>query len=1013
FENMQVGLEGADNQIRIYFEKPHFNTEDGTGYVKRTLKVDQTVHYEIGLKEDPLVRSSFPADGATGIRTNGNQAGIFVQFHTTMNTSSVNADTVFIEKVGGARVELDYSWSSGNQLVNLIPISDLEYNTSYRLTVLPRVLDTNDNVSLWRTFTTTFTTWEMPPVVSGTVLIDGTTEPAPEGTTIRIDNTPMDLVNGHFSVEVREEYDHTITVWGPTVGNVDEYLYYGERTEPYVFNLQRGEEHIVEGLVVYKHETRSVILTAQNEEGTPMGGVNITQFITGEFLETDEYGNAQFDDIRLDLSTPFKAAFPNYYDSSFSIYPGTEDPTRKNVTMLEKPLPVEIIAISADIYIPLENEVIIGVDDYFRLDFENDMNIETMSPDNIKILGPDSVQVPIDIFNMTENLKKWRLTPRTDLSYNSRYTFFISEQVADKAGNNPLWRDLSIVFNTESLPSAAVNGRVTINDKGVEGVRIEVYFEETLLDSGYTEANGAYLLDIDMNLPELFPVTVVANGTDIGLSTKSLGQRTLKAGFAIEDTDFELLRLPDWITVIYPKDPTGRMIVSGSITVRFKEELQHSDPVSFLDNFTLGSPPVTLTVEVSEDGRSVIPRPEAPLAHDMNYVLSISNFADGEFHREMTTVSGSKALIRGEVIEIMTEFKPIEVLLTNPTKEEIDSDNVSVDTLIYIYFTNYTVNRTRVESNIEFVRADTNAPVGNLTFNWATTGRGVGIDHDDLEPMTEYMLALPDGEYGTNGARMRSPFLVYFTTETKTIIIYPIDDFPGKQQDPGLITVSAANPLGRPIRISVSIRPASDPAAQYKEISNFTLAALEERQVQLDFTDKEKGEYQVLIRLFDGVTGVQFYEYTRTIFIGEEDNGKDGLNWVIIIVVVAVVIIIMILGIFLYMQSRKSDIEEELKEEFECPVCHNLVSSDDSVCPHCGAEFEEEAYKCPKCGNMLDPDDDACPECGYDFSDQDKMELEEEDGDISDQYEEEDDMELDEDEEFEEMEEEEEDEEKE
>ncbi|MGA1820197.1 MAG: Ig-like domain-containing protein [Thermoplasmatota archaeon] len=1016
FQKMQMGLEGIDNSIQIFFDKPHFNTGDGSGFVRRVLKEGQTVHYDIDLTEDPLVRSFFPADGSTRINTKMDQVGLFVQFHSAMNITSVNSNTLFLEKVGGSRVALDYSWSSGNQWVTLTPQADLEYNTSYRLTVLPRVQDSTEAEPLWRTFTTTFTTWKKPPVVSGTVLINGTTDPAPEGTTIQMDGLEFDLVDGYFTMEVREDYEHSVTVWGPTVGDVDEYLYYGDRTEPYRFTISRGDELTITGLVVYPHSTRSVIINVANEDGQPMKDVNLLQFITGENKATDETGQVQFDDIRVDLATPFKATFPNYYDMSFSVYPGSGNPTIKNITLLEKPLPVEILAIG-EVYIPLEDDVIIGVDNYIRLDFPNNMETETMSTDNIKILGPGGSEVQIDIYNETGTFKKWRVVPRADLAYNARYTLLVTESVAEVGGNNPFWRDLRIVFNTEKLPSAAINGRVSINEKGVEGVRIEVYYEDTLLRSGLTEVNGAYLLDVDMNQLQLFPVTVVANGSEIGLSTKSLGQRTLKAGYAINNTDFNLERLEDWFTVVYPKDEMGRMVVDGSITIRFGQELDRSDMVSFMDNFTLGSPSKELDIMVSEDGKTVTLTPTEDLDYDQSYILARSNFADGEFHRELLTIEGKKALIRGEVMEVLTELKPIEVILTTPDQSDIANDTVPLDDQIYLYFTNYMVDRETVESNFQLVNADTDTPVGNLSFNWATTGRSVGIDHDTFDPITEYMILLPEGVYGTNGARIRTPFLVYFTTiavEDKTF--FPIDNFPTTEQSPGLITVTAENTKGRPIRISVAIRSTINPSAEYEEILNFTLGPLETKQVQLDFTGREKGEYQVLITVYDGVKGARLNSYTRNIFLGEPGKSDENPPWLIIIIVVAVIAIVIILGIFLYMQSKKTDIEEELKEEFECPECHNLVGSDDTVCPHCGAEFEEEAYKCPKCGNMLDPDDEECSECGYDFSDQDKMELEEdEDGDISEMYEEED-MELDEEEdegeeEFEELDEEEEEEE--
>ncbi|MGA1872788.1 MAG: Ig-like domain-containing protein, partial [Thermoplasmatota archaeon] len=917
------------------------------------------------------------------------------------------------------KIDLDYSWTSGNQWVNLVPQENLEYNSTYRLSVLPRVLDQTDMEPLWRTFSSTFTTWEKPPVVTGTVLINGTTDPAPFGTSVKVDNLPVELAGGYFSVEVKEDIQHSITVWGPEVGGEEEYLYYGDRSDPYTFTVGRGDVHVATGLVVYEHPTRTVVLNVMNEQGQPLEGVNITQMITDEFEFTDEFGQAQFENIRLDQPTPFNATYPNYYAISFPLQSGNENPTMKNVTLLEKPLPIEIIAIG-EVYIPLENNVIIGVDNYIRLDFQKDMDGDTMTSDNIKIMGPGNVEVPIDIFNETTSYKKWRVVPRSDLSYNTEYKLMISESIAEAGGNNPFWRDLTITFSTESLPDAAINGRVTINEKGVEGVKIEVYHEDQLLDFGYSESNGAYLIDIKMNSLQLFPIKVIANGSEIGLTTSVLDQRTLKAGFAINNTDFELERLSDWITVIYPKDGMGRMLVDGAITIRFGEELERSDLASFLENFTLGSPPKDLDVQVSEDGKTVTLKPVDPLDYDANYILSISNFPDGEFSRELMTTSGNKALIRGETMEILTELKPIEVILTQPDQEDIDDGKVELDVQIYLYFTNYTVDRDLVESNLQIVNVDTDKPVGNLSFNWATTGRSVGIEHDEFDSLTEYMILLPDGAYGTNGASVRTPFLAYFTTMLiRDPTLMPIDNFPTEEQEPGLITVTATNPLFKGIRIAVQIRHTSDPGEEYDEISNFTLAALEERQVQLDFTDRDKGEYQVLIKVFDGVKGVELNSYTRNVFIGEEDSSSSTVSPIIIIIIVAVILIVVILGIFLYMQSKKSDIEEELKEEFECPECHNLVGSDDTVCPHCGAEFEEEAYKCPKCGNMLDPDDEECSECGYDFSDQDKMELEE-DEDTSDMYEEGDmeldeeddeDMELDEEDdedEFEEMEEEEE-----
>ena len=40
-------------------------------------------------------------------------------------------------------------------------------------------------------------------------------------------------------------------------------------------------------------------------------------------------------------------------------------------------------------------------------------------------------------------------------------------------------------------------------------------------------------------------------------------------------------------------------------------------------------------------------------------------------------------------------------------------------------------------------------------------------------------------------------------------------------------------------------------------------------------------------------------------------------------------------------QDVRNEIRGEEKLEFACPICETIVSMDDSICPHCGSQFEE------------------------------------------------------------------------
>jgi DNA-directed RNA polymerase subunit RPC12/RpoP len=81
-----------------------------------------------------------------------------------------------------------------------------------------------------------------------------------------------------------------------------------------------------------------------------------------------------------------------------------------------------------------------------------------------------------------------------------------------------------------------------------------------------------------------------------------------------------------------------------------------------------------------------------------------------------------------------------------------------------------------------------------------------------------------------------------------------------------------------------------------------------------------------------------------------------------------------------------SFLSEEDGGEFECPDCGTPLAETVTVCPKCGAEFEdedegeeegEEGFECPDCGAVMGADDTVCPNCGAEFE-ADEYEEEEE-----------------------------------
>ncbi|MCU0798372.1 MAG: Ig-like domain-containing protein [Candidatus Thermoplasmatota archaeon] len=1025
FKNMQLGRD-QNNLMKVRFIKEHFNTADETGVGYFPLRRTVQSNYQITLVEDPLVSQYSPSNGAIDVETNKTKvkSSLFVRFFDNMDRSSVNQDTVYLKKVGGAKVPVTYEWDVTDQYVNLQPASDLEFNTQYTMVVTPRVHNVTGVESLWRTFTTTFTTHKRPAIIRGTIFIKGTTDPAPEGSMVRLGgNPPILLVNGAFNLSnvLPTTGGHNVTALGPTIGDEQQYLYFGNWKAGITVN--RGDIVDLTGLYVEKRPTRTVIFKISDEAGKMLEGVDITHAITNEVVTTDASGVAILENVLKERTTRFRLSLEHFYVlTSYPVPAGWENTAVVNITLIENEFPVIIKAWtdSAQELVPTERNII-SAEAYFRLEFDDagnkiNMDPQTMTTDNLRLLRDDKTAITIDIEHEAGDMSTWTITPRIELSYSTNYTLVIKEGVADQFGNNPFWRDYTVQLRTEGLDPASINGKVTIRERGVEGIPVRAYQGDMLLRSTTSGPNGFYILDIGLTQREILNVRVEVDGATYGLTASNITGLVLRAGGSVNNTDFELIRVPGWMTVFYPKDHLGLMELGATITLGFNDPLQSSDIGTFSQNFTIRG--VTdIGISLSTDKRSVIIDPTHDLEYDRTYELSVSFYPDGEAQRELKFASGLPALLGGEKLLINTTLKPIDVLVSKPSKDY----NVSRTDTLVIYFTNYSIDASKLQPKLVLKKALDTTTMGNLTFTWDQNGRTLEIGHPIFDIKTEYELFIPKDQYGAKGALIREDFLFVFTTEESRLDPQDIPELklPVKVEEGKKFTLQVSNRVARPLNMVVEVRK-NDQSSDWEVLVNFTLLPLEvDKVVSLNVSDLKKGEYQLRVRSIDPTTGALLDEQTLNFQVTKKDNGTPALLIWIWIVLAIIIIVIIILGVYLFTQSRKKEIDEELKEEFECPECHNVVSVEDVVCPHCGAEFEESAYKCPKCGAMLDHEADECSECGYDFSDQDKMDLdeddeedveeEEEDEDISEMYEEEDDEDVEEIEEDEDDEEEEED----
>lgn len=251
-------------------------------------------------------------------------------------------------------------------------------------------------------------------------------------------------------------------------------------------------------------------------------------------------------------------------------------------------------------------------------------------------------------------------------------------------------------------------------------------------------------------------------------------------------------------------------------------------------------------------------------------------------------------------------IKPIDIIVQQPIEE--DMNHVPLSSPIYLFFTNHSVNQTLIEDSISLREALTSKPVGNLTFNWATTGKGVAIEHDSFLPGTDYILELEPGLYGENGAYCRSHLYLAFTTDScppyYDVFRTPYEVYVNEE-----IEGTAYNRYGYPVRIIARLHPISE-ERRYFELLNLILDCFEERNITLDFSEIEPGAHKLVIKVLDPQTGELIVLRERQIEIRERereesDEEKNKLS-ILLIALTLILILVIIVAVFLIKRMKKS-----------------------------------------------------------------------------------------------------------
>ncbi|HDD59918.1 MAG TPA: hypothetical protein ENF69_03130 [Euryarchaeota archaeon] len=917
--------------ISVQAEKEHYEVGVNRSVIVRA----NTVNYaNIELVEKPLPVNVVPTNGTTTYPVVGD---IYIYFYQDMDAASLTKENITLVK--NPDIPVNYS-------INITPNTNnrslrlthppLEYDTWYTVRVSSNVKDLSGGYPIWKDYVSVFKTEKGPATIYGWVYLKGTSIPAPEGTTIKINGLPQGTTdeNGYFEIDNIRTYGIPLNVSVEST-----YLYIGSFNNSVV--VYKGDRIEVKDLWVEKRPTGTV-MTVVTSEGEPIEGAEVILHGTPYVNYTDERGIAMFYEVVTGALTITVEKEHFYTGRNYSVVVREGEVTQVHFNLVPIPLP---IATS-----PEDGEDQVPVDTNITITFFEDVLISTVTTSTVKLYENGVTPVPGTIHAITS--RQVIFDPSGDLKHETSYTIFISKDIRNATGDLFLWKNYQATFTTVPWPPAYIRGYVKDAEDGepVAGIVVRCLDSEDTTDDA-----GFYQLMLRPSEETMSSLTVEFNGSGVGYTTTTITDVTLSAGEILEFLNVTLEKIKGRYTT-YPEDGETLVPVDVIIEVRFDMPLKIDDPnvTEWFALSPLGHSTVKIGGEVSfKDGdRTAVFAPEETLSYGTTYRLHIYN--------TIKYSDGTPALWWNESITFTTEPTPLFVDVIQPE----DRTNVSQRDPIVIQFSKEVLTDL-VNNSITIT-----PQMPNVNFTWSG-GRVLTIYHGKLPAYTTYNISIPGGvRYGKNGARLLETWYLTFTTGNESIYspkLYPDTATirSGSEFTPGeKHVIRGEAEFADGYRVNITI------AGKYY----YGVVQDGKWQVEVSMPTKE-GKYSVIIKLEDPRTGQPVDSTTIEIIVKKKENPLLTTPVILILVIIAALIALILYMRAMAKKKMEGGEEVEMVEEFVCPECGQVVPADATKCPHCGAVFEDQV-RCAHCGALVPADADICPKCGEPVAEE--MELEDE-----------------------------------
>ena len=579
--------------------------------------------------QPPVVNSSTPAEGATGVSLS---ASVTAQFSEAMGAASINTSTVELRDAASNLLPATVTYNAANRTVTLTPAASLLNNTTYSFIIRSGANGVKDIAgnALQTNYAINFST-----VSSSVSIFPSTSTP----TAFENDGTPLTLGLKFRSTQA---------------GNILGVRFYKAPGDngSHVGNLWSATGTKL-GEVTFAAETASGWQQAYFT--TPVAIAANTTYVVSYFSSSGNYGNSNPSLGTAITNAPLRA-LANGEDGPNGLYIYGANPSFPTSNYGSSNYFVDVLfgtgpapdqtAPQVSAVVPANNATAVSLTPDINVTFNEAMSFASISASTLELRTAANQSVPVTI-SYDAGTRTARLVPSSSLLLNTTYRVVVrsgSTGVKDVAGN-ALAADYTSSFTTlsDQTPPFIVSTAPQAGATGVsQSTAVTIQFSEPLAAGSVTGTNifiqgpGAVVLASTLqynpatNTASLQPQTLLQQGQVYTVHARgsASGISDLAGNTLLADSSWQFTVQPDtdapFILTTSPVSGSSQVAINSSVVIQFNERIDPANlSTGILQFFADAAPDYGIQWIYDDITKTLTGQPTAPLQYGTVYTVRL------------------------------------------------------------------------------------------------------------------------------------------------------------------------------------------------------------------------------------------------------------------------------------------------------------------------------------------------------------------------------------------------------